>query len=140
MAPPLITITRQYASGGSDIAQLVARALGWTVIDNEFVDEVARRAGLPGLQFRDLRRTAATALHDNGVRLKTISAMLGHATTSTTERYLGLRAENLQAAGKILGMLYQPPKDEPAATQSDHKSDHMASEIEAKEFANIVDY
>ena len=47
MAPPLITITRQYASGGSDIAQLVARALGWTVIDNEFVDEVARRAGLP---------------------------------------------------------------------------------------------
>jgi cytidylate kinase len=47
MAPPLITITRQYASGGSDIAQLVAQQLGWTVIDNEFVDEVARRAGLP---------------------------------------------------------------------------------------------
>jgi len=47
MAPPLITITRQYASGGSDIAQLVATQLGWTVIDNEFVDEVARRAGLP---------------------------------------------------------------------------------------------
>src|SRR5258707_10595376 len=47
MAPPLITLTRQYASGGSDIAQLVAQSLGWTVIDNEFVDEVARRAGLP---------------------------------------------------------------------------------------------
>jgi cytidylate kinase len=47
MAPPVITITRQYGSGGSDIAQLVARALGWTVIDNQFVDEVARLAGLP---------------------------------------------------------------------------------------------
>ena len=47
MAPPLITITRQYASGGSDIARLAAQALGWTLIDNEFVDEVARRAGLP---------------------------------------------------------------------------------------------
>jgi cytidylate kinase len=47
VAPPLITITRQYASGGSDVAQLAARALGWTVVDNEFVDEVARRAGLP---------------------------------------------------------------------------------------------
>ena len=46
MAPPVITITRQYASGGSEIARLTARALGWTVIDNEFVDEVARRAGL----------------------------------------------------------------------------------------------
>jgi len=47
MAPPVITITRQYGSGGSDIAQLVARGLGWTVIDNQFVDEVARVAGLP---------------------------------------------------------------------------------------------
>ena len=47
MAPPLITVTRQYASGGSDIAQLVATHLGWTVIDNQFVEEVARRAGLP---------------------------------------------------------------------------------------------
>jgi len=46
MAPPLITITRQYGAGGSEIAQHVARALGWTVLDNEFVDEVARRAGL----------------------------------------------------------------------------------------------
>lgn len=47
MAPPVITITRQYASGGSDVARLVAAQLGWTVIDNEFVEEVARRAGLP---------------------------------------------------------------------------------------------
>lgn len=46
-APPLITVTRQYGSGGSDIARLVAKALGWTLIDNEFVDQVARLAGLP---------------------------------------------------------------------------------------------
>lgn len=50
MAPPLITITRQYASGGSQVAELAARALRWTVIDNEFVDEVARRAGLPAAE------------------------------------------------------------------------------------------
>ncbi len=47
MAAPVITITRQYASGGSDVALRLARQLGWEVIDNEFVDEVARRAGLP---------------------------------------------------------------------------------------------
>jgi cytidylate kinase len=46
-APPLITVTRQYASGGSDVARLVAKALEWTLIDNEFVDQVARLAGLP---------------------------------------------------------------------------------------------
>jgi len=46
MASPVITVTRQYASGGSEIARLVAAALGWEVIDNEFVEAVARRAGL----------------------------------------------------------------------------------------------
>ncbi len=43
---PVITISRQYASGGSDIARLVAERLGWQLVDNEFVDRVAERAGL----------------------------------------------------------------------------------------------
>ncbi len=42
----VITISRQYASGGSDIARLLARRLQWTLIDNEFVDRVAKLAGL----------------------------------------------------------------------------------------------
>ena len=42
----VITISRQYGSGGSDVARLVASRLGWTLIDNEFVDRVAERAGL----------------------------------------------------------------------------------------------
>jgi cytidylate kinase len=47
MAAPLVTVTRQFASGGSDIAALAASQLGWTLIDNQFVEEVARQAGLP---------------------------------------------------------------------------------------------
>src|SRR4051812_2853412 len=43
----VVTITRQYGSGGSSVAQLAAAELGWTVIDNEFVDAVAQQAGLP---------------------------------------------------------------------------------------------
>lgn len=43
----VVTITRQYGAGGSQVARLVADALGWTVIDNEFVGQVAQRAGLP---------------------------------------------------------------------------------------------
>ena len=43
----VITVTRQYGAGGSLVARLVAERLGWTVIDNEFVGEVAKRAGLP---------------------------------------------------------------------------------------------
>src|SRR2546422_9446532 len=47
MAPPVITVTRQYGSGGSDIARLVAERLGWELVDNQFVEAVARRAGVP---------------------------------------------------------------------------------------------
>jgi cytidylate kinase len=43
----VVTITRQYGAGGSLVARRVAERLGWTVIDNQFVGEVARRAGLP---------------------------------------------------------------------------------------------
>jgi len=58
MAAPVITITRQYASGGSEVARLVAGALGWTVIDNEFVDQVAERAGLPVAEVAQLEERA----------------------------------------------------------------------------------
>jgi len=43
----IITVSRQYASGGSVIAKMVTERLGWTIIDNEFVDRVAERVGLP---------------------------------------------------------------------------------------------
>ena len=43
---PVITISRQYGSGGSHVARLVAARTGWQLIDNEFVDRVAEQAGL----------------------------------------------------------------------------------------------
>src|SRR5512138_659188 len=43
----LITISRQYGAGGSEVARRVAAALGWRVVDNELVEQVAARAGLP---------------------------------------------------------------------------------------------
>jgi cytidylate kinase len=58
MASPVITITRQYASGGSEVARLVAEQLGWEVIDNEFVEAVARRAGLPPEEVAQLDERA----------------------------------------------------------------------------------
>lgn len=42
----LITISRQFGAGGSSVARLVARRLGWTLVDNELIDRVAARAGL----------------------------------------------------------------------------------------------
>jgi cytidylate kinase len=71
----LITISRQYGAGGSEVARLVAEALGWRVVDNELVEEVAARAGLSVAQVAEreercpnfverLARTLAAATPD----------------------------------------------------------------------------
>ena len=43
----LITISRQYGAGGSEVARRVAAALEWRVVDNELIEQVAAKAGLP---------------------------------------------------------------------------------------------
>lgn len=42
---PIVTISRLFGSGGSDVAAHVADALGWTLLDNALVDRVAARLG-----------------------------------------------------------------------------------------------
>lgn len=42
----IITISRMFGSGGSDVAARVARQLGWSLLDNAVVDEVAERLGI----------------------------------------------------------------------------------------------
>lgn len=45
-----------------------------------------RRAGLPRIRFHDLRHTAATLLLAQGINVKVVSEMLGHADASITLR------------------------------------------------------
>ena len=47
----LITISRQYGAGGSEVAARVAGTLGWRVVDNELVAEVEDDG--PGLARTD---------------------------------------------------------------------------------------
>src|SRR3954464_14306193 len=42
----VLTVSRLYGSGGSEIAALVAKKLGWSLLDNAVVDAVASRMGL----------------------------------------------------------------------------------------------
>ncbi len=71
----VITISRQYGAGGSDVARRVAGALGWSVVDNELVERVAERAGIPAAEVAErderapgfverLTRTLAAATPD----------------------------------------------------------------------------
>jgi cytidylate kinase len=69
----VITISRQYGSGGSDIAKLVAKRLGWTLIDNEFVDRVAARAGCTTEEVQQQEERVPTLI-ERLARALTVSA------------------------------------------------------------------
>lgn len=43
---PVITISRMYGSGGSEVAERVAHTLGWSLFDNTMIEKVAERSGL----------------------------------------------------------------------------------------------
>lgn len=43
---PIVTISRMYGAGGSEIAARVAGLLGWSLLDNALVDAVAQRLGI----------------------------------------------------------------------------------------------
>ena len=43
---PIVTFSRQYGSGGSEIAARVARTLRWRLYDNDVVEQVAARLGI----------------------------------------------------------------------------------------------
>ena len=43
---PVITISRMFGSGGSEVAELVASTLGWTLLDDAVIDAVAARLGV----------------------------------------------------------------------------------------------
>ena len=42
----ILTVSRLYGSGGSEVAAIVAKALGWSLFDNAVVDAMAARMGL----------------------------------------------------------------------------------------------
>jgi CMP/dCMP kinase len=42
---PVITLSRMFGSGGSEVAARVADSLGWSLLDNALVDRVAARLG-----------------------------------------------------------------------------------------------
>ena len=41
----IVTVSRQYGSGGSDVAARIASELGWRLLDNALIDSVAEKLG-----------------------------------------------------------------------------------------------
>ena len=56
----IITISRMYGSGGSEVAAIVASALGWQLLDNDLVDAVAERLGVPVAEVEEREERVPT--------------------------------------------------------------------------------
>lgn len=54
----IVTISRQMGAGGGEVARLVAVALGYRMVDNEFVNAVAQRSGLPAAEVAEKEERA----------------------------------------------------------------------------------
>jgi cytidylate kinase len=54
----IVTVSREMGAGGGEIARRVAGALGFRVVDNELIDRVAERAGLPPGEVADREERA----------------------------------------------------------------------------------
>jgi integrase len=67
---------------------------------------LAKRAGLPGVTFHQLRHTAATLLLASGTDVKTAQAILGHAKAShTIDLYADSVPANVTDAMERLGSM-----------------------------------
>ena len=70
----------------------------------ELVTRYGQRIGIPRLAPHDLRRTFAKLAHKGHAALEQIQLSLGHASITTTERYLGVRQSFEDAPCDHLGL------------------------------------
>ena len=88
----IITISRQYASGGSEVAEHVARVLGWQLYDNAVVDRVAARLGISSAEVsaREERRPSMAERIASAITLSAPEMMptVGDPATSVSEERL----------------------------------------------------
>jgi integrase len=66
------------------------------------------RAGLTGLQLRDLRHEAGSRFEEAGVPVTLVSKILGHTNLTTTSRYLNIHPRGLHAAMEKLEVTAPP--------------------------------
>ncbi len=99
----IITVSRMYGSGGSDVATLVARTLRWSLLDNAVVDEVAARTGLTVLEVasRDERNPSLSERLASAMALSTqemLSPLANAKLPPTGERILAVTRHVIEEA------------------------------------------
>ena len=90
----IVTISRMYGSGGSHVARRVADSLGWNLLDNEVIDAVAHRLGIPAAEV-SAREERVPSLVDRIARaisltVPEMAATMTDSAPSTEERIVSV--------------------------------------------------
>jgi integrase len=95
-----------------------------------------RRAGIEGLSIHDLRREAASSLHESGMPLAYVSETLGHAQLTTTSRYIQASRLGRQAILKRVESKRNVKRD--AVAHALHKASGLDGGPARKSLSNKV--
>jgi len=84
---PFVTTSRMYGSAGSDVAERVATALGWSLFDNAVVDAVAERSGLTRAEVtaQDERVPSMVERLASALTLSTTAEMMTPVSSAVVE-------------------------------------------------------
>jgi cytidylate kinase len=91
---PVVTITRLFGAGGSDVAARAAALLGWTLLDDALADRVAAQLGLTveEVRFREERSPSLAARVADALAMSApeVRPMGGEYVTPPVERMLAI--------------------------------------------------
>lgn len=80
----VITVSRMYGSGGSEVARRIATSLDWTLLDNALVDAVAERLGVTAADVEAVEERVPTLVQRLADAMVFTSPELAPATTEVT--------------------------------------------------------
>jgi cytidylate kinase len=83
----IITVSRMFGSGGSEVAARVARQLGWQLLDNAVVDAVAERLGVSRAEVSSIEERVPSLSERiaSSLRMSTPEFVMPVADASLTE-------------------------------------------------------
>ncbi|MEK7750439.1 MAG: site-specific integrase [Acidobacteriota bacterium] len=99
-----------------------------------------KQAGLPGLHFHDLRRSAVRAMERAGIPRHIAMSISGHRTEAVYRRYDIVSPRDLQEAGRQLDSYLKSkwqPKQEPSDTQVEAEAGSLAHPGHTKGLSGI---
>src|SRR5438094_5457407 len=100
-----VTISRQYGSGGGEIAARLARKLGWQLIDHAVIEQTARELGV---------YETDVARHDEEYVEGTLSRILNRIRTMTAGAFSPTASGTPFPLGTPYAASPRPPADERA--------------------------